>query len=264
MSGVADALAAEDQDLAPALAVLDGVRTGGDTFDPGALLRATGLLHGLGEDRAARALAVYGQQADLGPGRPGGQVDGLRPILAARLLYVPRPGTAPLPSPALGKPDIDLGADPTLCPNWPLVVSCDVPFLPIGGWFIGGAPTSAERFVARARELGRLRDRPLLPTCGPAEAADRLLRSDAWRQLVPERQEAYARSLVYGQALIAARSALAIGDDALTELATASGDDLEATWRRLTAAGAARPIRWDPNAGFVPDGVGENPGSGQP
>jgi hypothetical protein len=194
----------------PALAAIDRIATHGDAFDPTALLRAVSILHALGEADAGLALEVYGREADLGPGRAGGELDRLRPILAVRLLYAPRPGATPIRPPALGKPDVDLSADPDLAPHWPLVVSCDIPFLPIGTYFIGGAPTSAARVVEEARTRGRLRDSPPAPSCTPAEAAERLVTSEAWQALVPEAQRDYARSLVVGQAERAAASGTTI------------------------------------------------------
>jgi hypothetical protein len=252
VSDFATSLSAGDAALAPALAAVDRVSTGGDAFDPAALLRAAALLHALGEAGAARALSLYGEQADLGPGRAGTPLDGQRAILVARLLYVPRVGATPQLPPSLGKPDIGVNADPTLSPHWPLVVSCDVPFLPVGGYAVGGAPTSAARYVEQARHLGRLRHQPLTPSCSPVEAADRLVASAGWRAAVPEHQEAYARSLIYRQALRAGRPAFPADDRPIANLATISAADLDPTWQRLTEAPAARALSWDGGCFAVP------------
>ena len=237
--------AAGDADIAPALAALTQVATPGDVFDPAAMLRAVALLHALGEVDAARALQQFGADADLGPRREGGQLDGLPAFLAARLLYLPR-DAAPIPPPALGKPDIDLSADPVLAPHWPLVVSCDVPFLPVASFFLGGAPTSAERFVEGTRASGRFRERPPTPSCAPVEAADRLIASPDWPALVPDEQAAYARSLVRRQALRAGRPAVRVDEDALRDLMTMSPLEVEPVWRRLADDDATRALRWDP------------------
>lgn len=233
--------------LVPALAALDDVSVTGDTFDPAALVRAAGLLHALGHDGCRRALALYAEQADLGPARAGGELHGRRPIFAARLLYVARAGGEALPPPALGKPDVDL--DPALCPHWPLVVSGAVPFLPLGDFAIGGAPTSAARYVALTARVGRLRDQPLHPSESPADAADRLVDSGLWHAAVPERHTPYARSLVYGQAMRASLSVIKADDGPLIELATAGPEDLEETWNRLSAALPLRNLTWDAREG---------------
>jgi hypothetical protein len=236
-----------EPELLLALAALDDVSVTGDTFDPAALVRAAGLLHALGHDGCHRALSLYAEQADLGPSRAGGELYARRPIFAARLLYVAREGGEALPPPALGKPDVDL--DPALCPLWPLVVSAAVPFLPLGDFAIGGAPTSAARYVALAARAGRLRDQPLRPLMSPADAADRLIGSASWHAAVPDRHTPYARSLVYGQAMRASLSAIAADEGPLIELATAGPEDLDATWNRLSAALPLRDLSWDPTDG---------------
>ena len=245
MSDFATSLSASDAALVPALVAVDRVSTSGDAFDPTALLRAAALLHALGEASAARGLTLYGQQADLGLGRAGAPLDGQRAILVARLLYVPQPGATPQPPPALGKPDIGLNADPALSPHWPLVVSCDVPFLPVGGYALGGAPASAARFVEQARQLGRLRRRPLAPSCSPVEAADRLVASAAWRAVVPKHQAPYARSLIFRQALRAGRPVFPADDGPIADLAATSAADLDRIWRHLTGVPVARALGWD-------------------
>jgi hypothetical protein len=238
-----------EADLVPALSALDLVATTGGDYDPARLLHAVEMLYALGDRGAGRVLEIYGREADLGPTRSGGQLDGRRAMLAARVLYEPRPGHAAQPPPALGKPDIGLATDPALCPHWPLVLSCDIPFLPIGSWFLGGAPASAARYVVEARRIGRLRARPPTPTCGPVEAADGLVGSPAWVAITPNHQETYARSLVYRQALRARTPAIPVGDGQLAELAMAPAADLDATWRRLAGGQDQRTLRWDSASG---------------
>jgi hypothetical protein len=232
--------------MIPAIAALGDVATPGDVFDPGALLRAVSMLHELGEPEAGRALQRYGAEADLGPRREGGQLEGLPAILGARLLYLPRDASANISPPALGKPDIGLNRDEALAPYWPLVISCEVPFLPVGAFILGGAPSSVERYVAQARESGRLRERPLEPTCAPVEAADGLTASPEWPRLIPDPQSAYARSLIRRQALRASRPELPVDDEAIASLVAASPAELDGVWGRLTDSDVARALQWDP------------------
>lgn len=237
--------------LAPALAAVHRVSLlDGSAFDPQALLRAVNELQGLGGERAVRVLATYAAASEAAPRRVEGvDLDAVRSVLVMRLLFVPRSPGPPLPIPALGKPDVDLTTDPTVCPDHPLVSSCEIPFLPVGSYHIGGAIESAQRLLTTYRRLGKVRDRRLAPSCAPVEAAERLVRSAAWRRLVPERQAAWARWMLYQQALRAGRPAYPVDDETLTRLAAADPAEQERLWQRIAHDPAARALSWDARAG---------------
>lgn len=234
-----------------ALVAMDDIAVAGDALDPTALVRAVALLHGLGAAGSAGALADYARLAEqvtaAGPAR-----DGTRAILVARLLYVPRAGL-PLDRPRLGKPDVDLDEDPATCPHCPLLVSGDLPFLPVGGWFLGGVPTSAGRYVDTVARSGRLREHPLTPSCSPVEAVERLVASPAWTRVVPSRQAAYARSLVYLQAVRASSAAIPAVEGAILALAAADPRQLDETWQQVVGGTGARRLRWDTGSGRFTD-----------
>jgi hypothetical protein len=241
-----------------ATAALDGVAGDGTTLDPTGLVRAVTLFHELGPEGSARVLARYGEQTEL-PGAAGD--DGTGAVLVARLLFLPDDGRS-LPAPMLGKPDVELTEDPVGSPYFPLMVCCDVPFLPVGGWFLGGAPTSLARYVESVARAGRLRPTPLQPSCSPVEAAERLVSSSDWSQAVPEQQRAYARSLVYRQAARASSAVIPDIEGAVLVLAAAAPPELDGAWHQVVDGTGARELRWDPDSGRFTAAGSAGSGSG--
>lgn len=217
----------------------------GWSFDPVALARAVNRLHALGRDQALATLRDYASQAERGePAADGVARDPLRTLLVIKLLFVPASADTPLPPLALGMPDVNLPAQDPAWPHLPLVLGGDLPFLPVGGYFVAGAMLSTLSVLDAFAAQGRLRDTPLIPA-PPAEAAGALVGSTAWADLGPAEQEPRLRAMVYAQALRAAGPAAAVDEPTIQSLALAAPADLDAVWQPLSAALRALNLVWD-------------------
>lgn len=217
-------------------------------FDPSALLRAVNVL--VGRD-AARVLTLLDEcLSELSrPERTAAHVtDASGVALLARLVFVSRDGSQPLPPPALGQPDIAPPAHETTWPFFPLAPVNDLPFLLVGGYRVGGA-LNLGGWLARCAGVGEVRRDPLIPRSSPVDAADTLIASPKWRLLVPETRRPRYIAMIRGQALRAAAPAVGIPEEAGETLATRDPAEAEILWNDYAAAVRSRALRWDAATG---------------
>lgn len=218
----------------------------GWTFGPVGLVRAVNALQSLGPERALLVLRAYASQAetDVEAAKRLG-LDASRVLLIIRLLFVPRERGETLPPLILGRPDVHLPERDAAWPHLPLVLSQDLPFLPVGGYFLAGALRSSLEYLDEYAEQGRLRDVPLLPQVSPVEAVESLLGSPDWRRLIPSEQEPRVRAMLFGQALRAAEPAYPVDEALYRALAISSLGELGRLWERHAAALRALRLGWD-------------------
>jgi len=217
----------------------------GWSFDPAALVRAVNRLHALGGERAAQLLYDYITRAEGGaPSVDAADNDPRRAALIARLLFVPsKPGAASPPL-RFGQADVTLPDPDPVWPHLPLVLSGELPFLLVGGYFVGGAMRSARDLIDEYVAGGRLRAAPLRPA-PPMEAVEALVESEAWGKLLPPAQEPPVRAMLYAQALCAAAPAYSASAADLQALAITAPADLAALWQRHSTAIRALGLHWD-------------------
>jgi hypothetical protein len=210
----------------------------GDRFDPSGLVRAVRWLVRLGGADAVRVLRSYTAVAES----PAGRASRLQPapekvLLVARLLFFPRGrGHAPPPM-LLGKPDVE-GIDDS-----PLLVEQGVPFLPVGGYHVGGVRPTVQRDLDWYEQHAKLPAAALEPQTSPVTAAEALVGSPRWER-IPTEQRHYARSLVYRQALRAILDTGLVTAAALETIATATAEELERRWNDLVSP-SLRRLAWD-------------------
>lgn len=217
-------------------------------FDPAALTRAVNALHSLGDARACLVLEEYVNRAEGEREQTDESLDAFRVLLIIRLLFVSRTDGTSLPALALGQPDIDLPRQDDAWPHLPLVVSQDLPFLLVGGYFVGGSRRSPLHYVNTYAAEGRLRDAPLTPQGSPVEAVESLVASADWSRLVPSAQEARVRVMLYGQALRAAEPAYVVDEADYQAMATLPPEKASALWEQHAEAIQALQLRWDASA----------------
>lgn len=226
-----------DAPLLDALGVLHyAPQPEGHAFDPSALIRAVRVLWHLGAADAMQVMRSYTEVAESKEASP------LEPapekvLLVARLLFAPR--AEPVPPIVLGKPDVAVPDGDTA----PLMVAHDVPFLPVGAYHLGGLRGSIQRDLDWYEEHATLAATALQPQTSPLSAVEELVATPRWGQ-IPGEQRAYARSLVYRQALRAMLETGRVPSGAVEIITTASAEDLDRRWHEV-ATPSLRQAAWD-------------------
>jgi hypothetical protein len=143
-----------------------------------------------------------------------------------------------------GQADTSLPAPTSDWPNLPLVISEELPFLLVGGYFVGGAMRSARDTLATYIAQGQLRKVPLRPAA-PETAVEALVGGEQWSSSLLADQEPRVRAMLYAQALRAAAPAYSFGETEAQAFATATKATLPALWSRHRSALDALRLVWD-------------------
>jgi hypothetical protein len=185
-------------------------------FDPAAAVRAANDL----------ILAASGAQALLrdwiGQARSPGEA--MAAVIAARLALTPVP--------PLGRAD-NFRPDAPALPHHPFIVSCDLPFLPVGAFEAAGAGLAPDAAIDACFRTGLLRDSPFEPG-DPLRAATDLLSSTTWDATILQDAKRRASNMVRWQAVRALGRA-----DLLARLDPRAADDaaFDAWWHSCVAQG---------------------------
>lgn len=211
-------------------------------FDPVCLIRAVNALQPLGKEKALEALRAYDRLAgELSfADHHKYQIDEYRILPIVQLLFESPAGS--MPPFALGAGDL-APPEPPHCPLFPLVLSQDVPFMLVTGYTLAGIPEmAADRLKLK---LGPIRSAPLSPRVTALEAADDLIRSEAWAALgLQAGQAGRKRWELRRQALRALSTVFAPRPEETTN--DCCVDPTETQWRATVARASSSGVLWSP------------------
>jgi len=183
-------------------------------FDPASAAAAANLAIGSGDAAAGTLLDWIEQAADF--------QEAMEAVIAARI--------AVAPVPAYASADTFRSDAPPL-PHHPFVMSLDLPFLPVGGFEVGGAMLAPADQVKAYFQHGALSKTPLEPG-DPIQAVLALLASGQWNALILPGERARASRMVRWQALRATRRTDLF---ARVDPSAADDDQFEEWWLEATA-----------------------------
>ncbi|MCA8915821.1 MAG: hypothetical protein KDB90_10460 [Planctomycetes bacterium] len=160
----------------------------GRGVDPVPLIRAVNAMVPLGKAEVMRLLRAYVREKSAD--RMSRVEDAGKVFWVARLLFV-EPSGVPVRCPVVGCFGLVVRDGSSSWPCYPLAVVNDIPFEATEGMGVSlnGQAEIPERYLDDIDESSVLRRSPLRPADNPVEAAEALLNSDAWKDLVDEWDE---------------------------------------------------------------------------
>ncbi|MCB9894806.1 MAG: hypothetical protein H6839_10170 [Planctomycetes bacterium] len=181
--------------------------------DPVPLIRAVNAMVPLGKPETIRLLRAYlrAKSADrMGRAEYAGRV-----FWVARLLFV-EPDGAPMRCPSVGCFGLVVREGASNWPCYPLAVVDGIPFEVTEGMGVSlnGRAEMPERYLDDIEKSAVLRQTLLRPADNPVDAAEALLKSDAWKDLVDE----WDRENEESSAVIRSRAAAKVRAQAVNSL----------------------------------------------
>ena len=126
-----------------------------EDYNPTYVIETVNALHPLGKDEALDKIIQYLQNR-------GEENDVVGLFWVLRVLFdVPEDGS--FPPVRIGQPNIPHPDVPQKMPRFPIVIIRDIPFLIVNGYTLSGLPEPVESHVAKYRDYGTLRGKPLVP-----------------------------------------------------------------------------------------------------
>ena len=221
-------------ELARLLALLHGVSSyrSGQAYEPLPLIRAVNALQPLGKEKA---LAVIGEYLRISSQFDDPAREGM--FLVMRVLFEVPADTGAMPRMGVGAPAPREPEDPRSEPRFPIVMTGDIPWLPINGYGLGGLPQPPEDHLIWFRAHGTLRAGRLQPPDHPLATVKGLLaKLDPWTQAVVVEQLLSLLDSVYRPDRDAFGSRFHLGE---------AGTSFDSEWRKLSDKLARLKIRWD-------------------